>query len=188
MMWCWDYKNEGHRVPEGQNNPRTRGTSPRPLSDPAKSRVTGSVSRCSSQGLPVLVKFILTRCFREQNVPILSSLLHSQVLQNVKCVLLVSLSCSTFVNPWTVARQAPLSWDSPGKNTGVGCHSVLQEIFPIQGLNLRVLHRPVDSLPLSYQRSPALLVPVSNDCTWSTHALGSPCFSDDRLVSLLFCS
>ena len=108
-MWCWDYKNEGHRVPEGQNNPRTRGTSPRPLSDPAKSRVTGSVSRCSSQGLPVLVKFILTRCFTEQNVPILSSLLHSQVLQNVKCVLLVSLSCSTFVNPWTVAHQAPLS-------------------------------------------------------------------------------
>ena len=25
--------------------------------------------------------------------------------------------------------------DSPGKNTGVGCHALLQEIFPIQGLN-----------------------------------------------------
>ena len=24
-------------------------------------------------------------------------------------------------------------WDSPGKNTGVGCHSLLQEIFPTQG-------------------------------------------------------
>ena len=24
--------------------------------------------------------------------------------------------------PWTVAYQAPLPWDSPGKNTGVGCH------------------------------------------------------------------
>ena len=25
-----------------------------------------------------------------------------------------------FVTPWTVAHQAPLSMDSPGKNTGVG--------------------------------------------------------------------
>ena len=27
------------------------------------------------------------------------------------------------------------SWDSPGKNTGVGCHALLQGIFLIQGLN-----------------------------------------------------
>ena len=26
-------------------------------------------------------------------------------------------------------------WDFPGKNTGVGCHFLLQEIFPTQGLN-----------------------------------------------------
>ena len=25
--------------------------------------------------------------------------------------------------------------DFPGKNTGVGCHALLQRIFPIQGLN-----------------------------------------------------
>ena len=30
--------------------------------------------------------------------------------------------------------------DSPGKNTGVGCHSLLQGIFPTQGLNLDLLH------------------------------------------------
>ena len=24
-------------------------------------------------------------------------------------------------------------WDSPGKNTGVGCHALLQEIFTTQG-------------------------------------------------------
>ena len=30
-------------------------------------------------------------------------------------------------------------WDSPGKNTGVGCHALLQGIFPTQGLNLRRL-------------------------------------------------
>ena len=27
------------------------------------------------------------------------------------------------------------SWDSLGKNTGVGCHALLQQIFPTQGLN-----------------------------------------------------
>ena len=30
--------------------------------------------------------------------------------------------------------------DSPGKNTGVGCHAFLQGIFPTQGLNSGLLH------------------------------------------------
>ena len=30
--------------------------------------------------------------------------------------------------------------DSPGKNTGVGCHALLQGIFPTQGLNPVLLH------------------------------------------------
>ena len=30
--------------------------------------------------------------------------------------------------------------DSPGKNTGVGCHSLAQVIFPTQGLNPGLLH------------------------------------------------
>ena len=41
--------------------------------------------------------------------------------------------------------------DSPGKNTGVGCQALLQAIFPIQGLNPRLLcipHFQVGSLPL----------------------------------------
>ena len=29
--------------------------------------------------------------------------------------------------------------DSPGKNTGVGCHAFLQGIFPTQGLNSGLL-------------------------------------------------
>ena len=31
-------------------------------------------------------------------------------------------------------------WDSPGKNTRVGCHSLLKGIFPTQGLNPGLLH------------------------------------------------
>ena len=40
--------------------------------------------------------------------------------------------------------------DSPGKNTGVGCHALLQGTFPTQGLNpclLLLLHWQVGSLP-----------------------------------------
>ena len=31
--------------------------------------------------------------------------------------------CAT---PYTATHQAPRPWDSPGKNTGVGCHFLLQ--------------------------------------------------------------
>ena len=34
----------------------------------------------------------------------------------------------------------PLPGNSPGKNTGVGCHFLLQGIFPTQGLNPGLLH------------------------------------------------
>ena len=44
-----------------------------------------------------------------------------------------------FATPWTVAHQAPSN--SPGKNTGVGCHFLLQGIFPVQGSDLRLLHQ-----------------------------------------------
>ena len=42
-------------------------------------------------------------------------------------------------------------WDSPGKNTGVRRHALLQRIFQTQGSNpylLRLLHWQVASLPL----------------------------------------
>ena len=41
--------------------------------------------------------------------------------------------------PWTLACQAPLSMNSPGENTGVGSHQLLQRIFPTQRLNLWLL-------------------------------------------------
>ena len=39
------------------------------------------------------------------------------------------------VTPWTVAPRPLCPWNSPDKNTGVGCHARLQGIFPIQGSN-----------------------------------------------------
>ena len=35
-------------------------------------------------------------------------------------------------------------WSSPGKNTGVGCHFLLQGIFPTQGSNPRLLCVQID--------------------------------------------
>ena len=45
-------------------------------------------------------------------------------------------------------------WDFPGKKTGVGCHFLLQEIFPTQGLNPGLLHCRQMLYPLSHQGSP----------------------------------
>ena len=48
---------------------------------------------------------------------------------------------SNFLQPHGLQSARLLcSWDSPGKNTGVGCHSLLQGIFLTQGLNTGLLH------------------------------------------------
>ena len=52
-------------------------------------------------------------------------------------------------------------WDSPGKNTGVGGHALLQRVFPMQGLNPHLsclLHWQADSLPLAPPRKPFLML------------------------------
>ena len=45
-------------------------------------------------------------------------------------------------------------WDSPGKNTGVGCHFLLQGVFPTQGSNSGLPHCSQMLWPLSHQGSP----------------------------------
>ena len=51
------------------------------------------------------------------------------VLSRFSCVLL-------FAALWTVAYRLLCPQDSPGKNTGVGCHALLRGTFLTQGLNL----------------------------------------------------
>ena len=64
-------------------------------------------------------------------------------------------SVQLFEMLWTVANPAPpgssVHGGSSGKNTGVGCHALLQEIFLTQGSNLHLLcllHWQMGSLPL----------------------------------------
>ena len=57
-------------------------------------------------------------------------------------------SCSTLCDPMDYS-----SWNSPGKNTRVGCHFLYQGIFPIQGLNLGLMHCGQTLYHLSHQGS-----------------------------------
>ena len=47
-------------------------------------------------------------------------------------------------------------WDFPGKYTGVGCHFLLQGIFPTQGLILSLLHCWQILYPVSYKGRPQI--------------------------------
>ena len=79
------------------------------------------------------------------------------------------------INAWAVLRSVTLvvsdpvrphglwpawllcPWDSPGKNTGVGWHALLQGIFPTQGSDPRfshLQHWQVGSLPLAHLGTP----------------------------------
>ena len=65
--------------------------------------------------------------------------LQSLVRELRSCVHVYMLSCFShiqlFATLWTVAHQALLSMDSSGRNTGVGFHALLQQIFLTQGSN-----------------------------------------------------
>ena len=71
-----------------------------------------------------------------------------RILSHLSCVQLCAIL-------WTVAHQA-----SPGKNTGVGCHFLLQGIFPTQGSNqlLGLLYWLMGSLPLAPPGRPHICI------------------------------
>ena len=67
------------------------------------------------------------------------------------------------VTQWCLTLCDPMDWgppgfsvheDSPGKNTGVGCHALLQGIFTTQGLNSGLSHCRRILYHLSHQGSP----------------------------------
>ena len=73
-------------------------------------------------------------------------------------------SCATLCN--AVACQAPLSIRFSRQGYGVGCHALLQGIFPTQGSNLRLLsllHWQSGSLPLVPSGKAHMFGPVLNE-------------------------
>ena len=59
--------------------------------------------------------------------------------------------------------------DSPGKNTRLGSHSLLQGIFLMQGLNLGLLNHRQILYHLSHQGNPLKLMKILKEpFTWKT--------------------
>ena len=80
-----------------------------------------------------------------------------------KCLLLSHVQLS--LTPWTIARL----WNSPGKNTGVDWHLLLQGFLQTQGLNPGLLHcrqtlyclsHHAAAAAASLQLCPTLCVPI----------------------------
>ena len=85
---------------------------------------------------------------------------------------LVTQSCPTLCDPMDCSPPgSSVRGDSPGKNTGVGCHALLQGIFPTQGLNSGLPHCRWILYCLSLQGSPRILewvaYPFSSRSSWS---------------------
>ena len=66
----------------------------------------------------------------------------------------VAQSCRTLCDPMGTRLLCP--WDFLDKSTGVGCHFLLQGIFPTQGLNPGLPHCRQMLYHLSHQGSPAI--------------------------------
>ena len=66
------------------------------------------------------------------------------------CTCACSVVSDSLRPPGLCSSRLLCPWDSPGKNTGVGCHFLLQGVFLTQGSNLHflcLLHWQVDCLP-----------------------------------------
>ena len=77
--------------------------------------------------------------------------------------------------------------DSPGKNTEVGCHFLLQGIFPTQGLNPGLPHCRQMLYCLSHQGSPKILVsvgyPFSRGSSQPRNPTGVSCIAGGSFTS-----
>ena len=75
-----------------------------------------------------------------------------------KVKVLVAQLCLSLCDPWIIKPARLLcSWNSLGKNTGVGCCFLLQGTFLTQGSNLGLLYRRRILYHLSHQGSPTPL-------------------------------
>ena len=78
---------------------------------------------------------------------------HTHTQWNIVC--LVTQSCSTVCNLRDCSPPgSSVHGDSPGKNTGVGCHAPVQGIFSTQGSNSGLLRCRWILYHLSHQESP----------------------------------
>ena len=88
-----------------------------------------------------------------------------------------SLSRVRLCGPMDCSLSVLCPWDSPGKNTGVGCHFLLQGIFPTQGSNPGLPHCRQILYHLSHQERPRCPLMLAQQpwgrkrkpCEWPTY-------------------
>ena len=108
------------------------------------------------------------QCRRHVSFPDLG---RTHMLRTTKsvCVPLVAQSCLTLCDPMNCRPPgSSVHGIFHGKNTGVGCHFLLQGSFPTQGSNpclscLLHLHWQTDSIPLRHLGSPTKLSPTTTE-------------------------
>ena len=87
------------------------------------------------------------------------------------------------VTPWTVAHQAPLCMGLSSKNTGMGCHDLLQGIFPTQGLNPGLLQCRQTLYPWTTRKDRQPLCSYAQQAATTWHqpidTAPSSCYSDE---------
>ena len=129
-----------------------------------------------------LLKYILSLLKKKKccflSTPSLSSNifhLSSNSLQNIyMCLCLGTQWCPTLCDPMDCSTPgSAVHEDSPGKNTGVDGHAVLQGIFPTQGPNLGLPHCRRFLYRLSHQGSPNIYTVSSYLLARVTHRKGS---------------
>ena len=114
----------------------------------------------------------------------ISSLNASLLCCAVLC--LVIQLCPTLCYPMNCSLPgSSANGDSPGKNTGMGCHALLQGIFSTQGSNLDLPHCRQILYCLSHQGNPRILdwvtYPSSGDLPDPGIKLESPTLQVDYL-------
>ena len=92
---------------------------------------TGRPGMLQSMGLQRVGLDLVTeqQCIKEKYVLVYYTLLF--YLKQCACVVSCFRHVQLFATPWPTSLLCP--WDSPGKKTGMGCHTLLQGIFPTQG-------------------------------------------------------
>ena len=84
------------------------------------------------------------------------------MLSFVVALCLVTQLCLTFCDPMDCSPPgSSVHGDSPGKNTGVGCHALLQGIFPTQRLSPDLPNCKHTLYHVSHQGSPRILERVA---------------------------
>ena len=105
-------------------------------------------------------------------------------------ICLVAMSCLTLCNPMYCGLPGPsVHGDSPGKNTRLGCHALLQGIVPNQGSNPGLPYCEQIIYCLSHLGSPRILewvaYPFSRSTSRPRNQTRVSCIVEDSLLAEL---